>query len=344
MQLTVFRTIRAATVALSATIAFVAGTTAAAAPDNPTLVIGVPGLPPDFLAVRSYVALDRGLYARYVGHTTQVSLQPFASDGAEIEALENGQIPLAWASTPEVLAEAARGEPLVAIEGMDVPDWEIGSTDPTITTCSQLSGQTIGVDEVGGSRYDALVAMLATCGLTIQNVKTVEFPGEAGMNAQIAGEVSLNVEHYDEAAQVGAMGKSVTVVERLADADPNEHFEMLVTTKAELASHRALFVKLLEGDIAATRWLAKPANLAAATAIGQITGETAAVVGASISHDVATGWWNVGTPGLSPQRIGGTLALYLKLGVIPPTGKKLTWSDVADPSVWRSAERALSHP
>jgi len=304
-------------------------------------VIGVPGVPPEFLAVRSYVALDRGLYAKYAGGDATVSLEPFDTDQAEMQAVESGQVALAWVPTPAALAEIARGEPLVAIEGMDTPDWEIGSTDPSITSCGELKGQTIGIDSVGGARYDALVAMLAACGLSIHDVNTVTFPGDAGMNAQIAGQLTLDVEHYDEATQVEAMGKGVTIVERLADVDPDEHFEMLVTTEDALAAHRALYVKVLEGDIAATRWLDTSSHLTAAAGIGQITGETPAVVAAAISHYVGAGWWNVGTAGLSPARIAGTNALDVKLGLIPSGSRALSFANVTDTSLWQAARRAL---
>lgn len=341
MQPKIFPTIRAVTVALLATAVFGAGTGAAAPASEPALVIGMPGVPPVFLGVREYVALDRGLYAKYVGRGARVSLEPFTTDLGVIQAVQSGQIALAWAPTPEVLAEIARGEPLVAIEGMDSPDWEIGSTDASITTCAQLKGQTIGVDAVGGARYDALIAMLAACGLSIQDVNVIAFPGDAGMNAQISGQLSLYVEHYDEAAQVQAMGKPLTVVERLSDVDPDQHFDMLVTTEDELARHRPLLVRVIEADIAATRWLYQPSNLAIATGIAQITGESASVVSHSISHYVAADWWNIGTSGLSPDRVASTIALELKLGVIAAGGRPLTYANVANTTLWNSAARAL---
>ena len=70
---------------------------------------------------------------------------------------------------------------------MDVVDWEVGSIDPSIKTCADLKGQTIGVDTVGGARYLALDGMLSKCKLSLSDVKTVNFPGAAAMQAMIAG-------------------------------------------------------------------------------------------------------------------------------------------------------------
>src|SRR5207302_10849423 len=140
---------------------------------------------------------------------------------------------------PTVLAAIAGGSPLVGVEGMDVVDWEIGSIDPAVKTCTDLKGQTIGVDTVGGARYNALIAMLSKCKLGINDVKTVNFPGAAGMNAQIAGQLQVHVDHIDEAHQIEAAGKNVTIPVKLTDVDPYPHYDMLVTTDAKLAQTRA---------------------------------------------------------------------------------------------------------
>jgi ABC-type nitrate/sulfonate/bicarbonate transport system substrate-binding protein len=305
------------------------------------LTIGVPGIPPSFLAVRAYVALDRGLYARYTGKSARVSIDPLPDGAAAAQAVESGQVALAWVPTPVVLTEIARGEPLVAIEGMDRSDWEIGSTDPAITTCSELDGKTIGIDGIGDGRYDALVAMLASCGLNPADVQTMSLPGSAGVNAQISGQLTLDVEHWDEAAQVDALGKHVTAVVRIGDVDPNGHFAMLVTTKNELAANRALLVKLLEGDIAATRWLYAGGNHAAATRIAQISGESRGVVAAAISHYVSENWWDLGSSGLTAQAITDTLTSELQSGVVPAQAGALTPATIADTSVWQAAQRGV---
>ena len=85
---------------------------------------------------------------------------------------------------------------------MDVVDWEVGSIDSSIKTCADLKGQTIGVDTVNGARYSALAGMLSKCKLSISDVKTVNFPGAAGMQAQIAGSLKVNVLHIDEESQI----------------------------------------------------------------------------------------------------------------------------------------------
>ena len=158
--------------------------------DAGAVTLGLPGIPPVFLGVRPYVASQKGYYSKY---GVNVTLKSFTTGTDAMRAVINGQIDAAWAPTPTALAAIAGGSPLVGIEGMDVVDWEIGSIDPAVKSCSDLKGQTIGVDTVGGARYNALVAMLSKCKLSINDVKTVNFPGAAGMNAQIAGQLYISI-------------------------------------------------------------------------------------------------------------------------------------------------------
>jgi ABC-type nitrate/sulfonate/bicarbonate transport system substrate-binding protein len=305
------------------------------------IVMGVPGIPPVFLGVRPYIAWNRGFYEKFLGGAADIRIQDFTTGTAAMRAVQNGQIDLAWAPTPTVMAAMAGGANLVAIEGMDTIDWELGSIDPSISTCSTLKGQTIGVDTVGGARYNALIGMLSKCSLTINDVKTVNFPGAAGMNAQIAGQLTVNVDHVDEVAQIQAAGKKVTIAVKLTDVDPYQHYDMLLTSKDKLAQNRALYVKVIQDDIAATAWMYDPKNLDAAAKTGQITGDSLTVSKAALQHYLGIKWWNVNASGLTVQRITRTLGEYLKLGAIPPGGNALTYKTITDNTLWKDAWKAV---
>ena len=136
--------------------------------------------------------------------------------------------------------------------------------------------------------------------MTINDVKTVDLPGSTGMAALVAGQLTLNVDHLDETRQVQALtGKPLTVVLRMSDIDPYQHFELLVTTEDKLAANRALYVKVIEGDIAAANWLADPKNLDAGAAIAQITGDSPSVARDALATYVRAKWWNAGESGLT---------------------------------------------
>jgi len=334
----------AVTAVLAAGLLLAAAAAAPAAPvskstksDAGAITLGLPGIPPVFLGVRPYVASQKGFYSKY---GVNVTLKSFTTGTDAMRAVINGQIDAAWAPTPTVLAAIAGGSPLVGIEGMDVVDWEIGSIDSSVKSCDDLKGQTIGVDTVGGARYNALIGILSKCKLSITDVKTVNFPGAAGMNAQIAGQLKVNVDHVDEVSQIEASGKSVTIVSKLTDVDPYQHYDMLVATKAGVKAHYYDFVHMLQGDITATKWML--GNPGQAAQIATVTGDSADVAKSALQHYFSIGWWPYKTSGLTVQRITRTIGLNVKLGVIPASAD-LTWKGVVDTRMWKQANAALTH-
>ena len=165
------------------------------------------------------------------------------------------------------------------------------------------------------------------------------FPGAAGMNAQIAGQLKVNVDHVDEVSQIEASGKQVGIVAKLQDVDPYQHYDMLVTTKANVKAHYYDFVHLIQGDITATKWML--GNPGQAAQIATVTGDSVDVSKSALQHYLSINWWPYKTSGLTVQRLTRTIGLNVKLGVIP-AGANLTWKDVVDTRMWKQANAALT--
>jgi hypothetical protein len=162
------------------------------------------------------------------------------------------------------------------------------------------------------------------------------------MNAQIAGSLTLNVDHIDEVAQIQqTTGKKVTIITTLAKADPYQHYDMLVVTKSNLAAHRAQYVQVLEGDIAASHFMYDPKNLDAMAKLAEITGDSKTVAAAALQHFLGIQWWNVNNSGLTQQRLTRTIGFNLKIGVIPAAGNGMTWKTVSDNTLWKDAWKAV---
>ena len=303
------------------------------------IVLGLPGIPPVFLGVRPYVAQNRGYYKKW---GADVELKQFTTGTDALRAVNAGQIDLAWAPTPTALALMAKGAPLVAIEGMDVVDWEVGSIDPSVKTCSDLKGQTIGIDTIGGARYSALQAMLTKCKLDIKDVKTVNFPGAASMQAMIAGSLKVSVLHIDEQAQIEQVGhRKVYINAKLTDVDPYQHYDVLVSTRDGVKAHYFDYVHLLEGDIAATRYMYNPKSIGAIAKIATVTGDTEDVARQALQAYIKMKWWPLDRSGLGVSRITRTIGLNVKLGNISPSAN-LTWKDVVDTRMWKAAFKAVN--
>lgn len=319
--------------AVASLAAAVAASAAPAAKTAGSITLGIPGIPPVFLGVRPYVAFQKGFYKKY---GVDVNIKQFTTGTDALRAVQAGQIDAAWAPTPTVLSSMAKGADLVGIEGMDVVDWLVGSIDSSVNTCAALKGQTIGIDTIGGARYAALQAMLRKCKLTIDDVKTVNFPGAASMNAMIAGQLKTSVLHIDELQQIQASGKKVYVDARLTDVDPYQHYDLLITTHAGVKAHYYDFVHMLAGDIAASQWMNNPKNLNEAAQIATVTGDSVDVAKSALQDYLKMNWWPYKTSGLGYSRITRTIGLNVKIGNISPAAG-LTWKQAVDSRMWRAA-------
>jgi NitT/TauT family transport system substrate-binding protein len=328
----------AVSIAVAASVAAARTTAKAACTPSSPITLGQPGLPPVFLGVRAYTADKQGFYSKYCANVT---IRQFTTGTDALRAVQAGQIDAAWAPTPTAMAAIARTQDLVAIEGMDVVDWEVGSIDGSVKTCADLKGQTIGVDTVGGARYLALDGMLSKCKLSLADVKTVNFPGAAAMQAMIAGSLKVSVLHIDEEAQINKLrNQDVTILAKLTEVDPFQHYDMLVVQKASIKNHYYDYLKMLAADIATTRYMYDPKNLDTVAQIGTVAGVSPEIAKFAVQKYIAMKWWPKDNPGLGQSRITRTIGLNVKLGNLP--NGAVTWKSLVDTRMWKAAYKLVT--
>lgn len=323
----------AAIVALAISAAASAAPRAHSAKADNTIVLGIPGIPPVFLGVRPYVALQQGYYKKW---GVNVQIKGFTTGTDAVRAVQAGQADLAWSPTPFALTLISKGVPLVGIEGMDKVDWLVGTNSSAVKTCADLKGQSIGVDSIGGARYAALQAMLSKCKLTIQDVKPIVLPGNTAIQAMLAGQIHVSVLHLDDLAEASKQGEPVRKILTLTQVDPYQHYDMLVVTRDNLAAKRALLVKFLAADIAATRYMYNPKALNRVATIATVTGHDVNVSTVALKEYLALQWWPLDRSGLGIAPITRTIYENVKLGNIS-NGNPPTWKDVVDTSLWKQA-------
>src|SRR5512135_122968 len=149
------------------TIALVAGSVllaasltgiAPAAAQGKKVVVAIPGIPPIYSVTIAYVAEKQGFFKK---HGVDVEIKPFDNGTAAARAVVAGDVDMSWSPTPPVINQISNaGVPLVAVYGMENPDWVVGTIDEG-KTCKDLAGQDVGVDSIGGARSVALRSMLA---------------------------------------------------------------------------------------------------------------------------------------------------------------------------------------
>jgi NitT/TauT family transport system substrate-binding protein len=329
-------------VVLAAVVALgVSATAASAAPKAQkltTITLGVPGIPPVFLGVMPYTGVQQGYYKKY---GLDVQIKGFTSGTDAVRAVAAGQIDLAWSPTPFAMTLISKGTPLVGIEGMDKVDWVVGSNSSSISTCAQLKGQNIGVDSIGGARYQALQAMLTKCGLDIKDVHPVVFPGATAVQAMLAGQLHASVLHLDDLAEASSQGTPIKTVISIAQTDPHQHYDMLVGLRSNIASKRSAFVNFLKADIQTIRYMNNPKALGRVATIGMVVGHNHAVTETALKQYLKISWWPLNRSGLGIGGIKRTVFENVKLGNLP-AGNPPTWSQLTDTSLWKAAYKAVT--
>ena len=315
-----------------------AATAAPKAKQLTTITLGVPGIPPVFLGVMPYTALEQGYYKKY---GLDVQIKGFTSGTDAVKAVQAGQIDLAWSPTPFAMTLISKGVPLVGIEGMDKVDWVVGSNTSSVSTCADLKGQNIGVDSIGGARYQALQAMLTKCKLTIQDVHPVVFPGATAIQAMLAGQLHVSVLHLDDLAEAASQGTPVKTVVSIAQTDPFQHYDMLVGLRDNIASKRAALVNFLKADIQAIRYMNNPKALNRVAQIGMVVGHNLDVTKTALKQYLKLSWWPLNRSGLGVAPITRTVFENVKLGNIS-AGNPPKWSDITDTSLWKAAYKAVT--
>ena len=172
-----------------------------------------------------------------------------------------GNVDMAWAPTPPVINQISNaGVPLVAVYGMENPDWVIATTEAG-KTCKDLAGQDVGVDSIGGARSVALRSMLAGgCKeVKLNQVKQIALGSSSGP-AMIAGRLKYAVLHLDDLAEIKHQGKTVNILLAMKNTNPTSHYLMLVVRKDNLAKNRDTIVRTVAGLIEAARFMQDPKN------------------------------------------------------------------------------------
>ena len=325
---------RTLTLATGAALLTAALMSAPALAESPKIVVAIPGIPPIYSVTIMYVAEKQGFFKKY-GANTQI--RPFDNGTAAARAVVAGDVDMAWSPTPPVINQISNaGVPLVAVYGMQNPDWVIATTE-TGKTCKDIVGQDVGVDSVGGARSVALRSMLTGCpGVTIKDAKQVALGSGSGP-AMIAGRLKYAVLHLDDLAAIQAQGKKLTILLAMKNTNPTSHYLMLVARKDNLAKKRDGMVRTVAALIEAARYMQDPKNADAVAQIATVTGHDKAVSKAALKEFLAINFWAAKDDGLPRKKLEAVAKLMKKIGAIKPDKTPVSFENLVDPSIWKDA-------
>jgi NitT/TauT family transport system substrate-binding protein len=300
------------------------------------LKVAMPGVPPVFGSVVTYVARDEGFFKKY---GVDVDVRTFDSGAAAAQAVVAGDIDISLSPTPVVVRMISNGGvDLVAIYGMQNPDWLLGSTDPALGKCKDADGQSVGVDSIGGARAAALEQLIRPCGLKLDRVKLVALSTNVGA-AMVAGQLKLGVLHLDDVPVLEEqLGRPLTIVQAFEDVNQRSHYLSLVSTRARLGQKRDAYVRLLAALIDATRFTVNPANAARVAPIAaRMTGRSEKIAREALPRLVKMGMWPVEQDGLPRENLESVVKVEKELGSIKPGKTPVAYDHLVDRSVWKDA-------
>lgn len=306
----------------------------------PTITLGSPGVPPVISGLLPYIAQKEGFYKKY---GVNVVVKSFNTGTDATRAVADGQIDAAIMPPAQLMELSAKGVQLVGIQGQEVPDWVVVSTDPSVSSCAQFKGKSVSVDAVGGIRYTALASMLKSCGLTIKDVTPVPLPGNNAPQALIAGQIKEAVLHLNELIDVQKFlgtGK-VDVVMKMSETSPNTMYEMYGALKSDLAKNRKAFVDMVAAQIATLNWMADPANLDKVAQLGTVVGDPADVMKAAMQQYLAMGFWTLNGSGMPQANVENMVHTQVAVGNLTASNSP-SYAQIVDPSVYTDAAKLVS--
>lgn len=307
------------------------------------LSIAVPGVPPVFSTVMIYVAKEGGFYKK---HGLDVTIKPFNSGVAAAKAVVSGAVDLSLSPTaPVVRMISNAGVPLVALQGMEKPDWLLGSMDPKKTKCTDLKGKAVGVDSPRGARWIQLQNMARSCKLRPdRDIPTVNLSSNVGA-AMVAGQLTYGVLHLDDLPVIEReSGKKVHVMLEIEKTAPGTHYLVVVTTKKSLAARRSVMVRAIAAQIEAIKFMYDPKNNAKVAAMAKATGRSLKDAKNAVKMFTAFNYWPRGNNGLNKKRIARTIKIQVIVGKrtkgkggINPAKTPVSFDQLTDTSVWKEA-------
>jgi NitT/TauT family transport system substrate-binding protein len=306
-----------------------------AAAQGKKITLAIPGIPPIYSVTIAYVAQKQGFFKK---HGVDVEIKPFDNGTAAARAVVAGDVDMAYSPTPPVINQISNANvPLVAVYGMQNPDWVIGTTEPG-KTCKDLAGQDVGVDSIGGARSVALRSMLAAgCKeVKLDQLKQVALGSSSGA-AMIAGRLHYAVLHLDDLAEIQHQGKKVNILLAMKNTNPTSHYLMLVARKDNLAKNRDAIVRAVAALIEAAHFMQDPKNADAVADAAAVTGHEKAVNKLALKEFLGIDFWAAKDDGLPRAKLEAVAKLMKKIGAIKPDKEPVTYDKLVDTSVWKDA-------
>jgi NitT/TauT family transport system substrate-binding protein len=301
------------------------------------VTVSMPVIPPNFVHVMPWVAQDQGFYEDF---GIEVELLSLDTGVTALRGAEAGSADIAAVPTPTLINAVAQGG---SVKGfytyspkLDVQLVVTGD----ISSCADLGGRVVGVDEVGGFAEVLTKKFYTSCGLTQDGVTYGNFPGAEGQ-AMAQGQAVSGVLHIDEAAAVMQQfpDAGLKSLVNLWEVVPDWHYAGYAAPQQILDERRVEMIAFTAANIAANEFMSNPANKEAVLDTAEeVTGLDRAILSDTYDTFLEDGLWPDDN-GYPQAMVDYTADQQVELGNIDES-EKPAYEDLVDVSIYDEA-RAL---
>lgn len=318
---------------LAASLLLAAGLGQAGAADK--VAVAAPGVPPVWAGVMTFVAKEQQFFSK---HGFDATVRPFNAVDQSMRAVLTGDVAMALVPTAVVINVISNANAdLVAVMGLENPDWLVGSMDGTKLSCKDMAGQGIAVDAAAGTRGIVLRQVLRSCGLRMEDVNPVAMGSTAG-SALVSGRINYGVLHIDDVPVIERMtGKKVHVVKTLKEVNPDTHYLVLVAKRSDVKARRDFYVRLLAAHIEAIDFMRNEANAERVASIAAVTGRDQKEALAALKAYNAMEFWPVRKHSLNRDKITRDIATQAAVGGITAGKTPATYEQIVDTTLYTDA-------
>ena len=277
------------------------GANPAAAQDK-KIVIATPGIPPIFSVTIAFVAEKQGFFKK---HGADVEIRPFDNGTAAARAVVAGDVDMAWSPTPPVINQISNaGVPLVAVYGMQNPDWVVGTTEEwQDLQRPRRPGRRRRLRSAARAPSRLRSMLAAGCKeVKLDQIKQIALGSSSGP-AMIAGRLHYAVLHLDDLAEIQHQGKKLNILLAMKNTNPTSHYLMLVVRKDNLAKNRDAIVRTVAGLIEAAHFMQDPKNADAVADAASVTGHNKEVNKLALKEFLGINFWAAKDDGLPRNKL-----------------------------------------
>src|SRR4051794_839597 len=302
------------------------------------LSLGVPVTPPNMVHLAPYVADDQG-YFRDVG--LEVEFKNFEGGLQSLRGGIAGGLDVAGTSADPIIAAATRNAGIKAI-GTYAPKLSVimvGQED--VRGPADLRGKRIGIQEVGGFNEVMSRAVLASVGLTPDDVRYVTVTTAGRVPGLVARQIDAAILHVDQYYRAIGTNPSFTVVSRLWEVLPKWWYSGYAVTNQSIQQNHDSLIGFEMAIMRAGRFMYE--NRERTIEIGvQQTNQPRDAVERAYDDLVAGGIWAV-NDGLPRDMIEYTLDKQVELGMINAS-QRPTYEQLVDRSIVDDALQRIGGP